>query len=243
MAPFRMEEISSGLSLPTNNTPLEHLLAEAREAPPDTAIYHASPEPEDRAPQDVRVDARLQYYLTAFERSPEPLSDALQLLVCELDRSRHLDLHPAQVLLHEFLVAQERLLQDLLSTVVREDLEEVPRRERHPFREPVYRSALLTLGNLPAVEKQPQLLALLQSILEFLELFEHPHELVALVGCLEEGLGVGRDGAQAGLPRLPSDLGLEVVEGLGDQLLVSVPIQLVSDDALGGQDHHVRDLA
>src|ERR687894_2667347 len=45
------------------------------------------------------------------------------------------------------------------------------------------------------------------------------------------------------LPRLSGDLGLEAVEGLGDQLLVSVAVQLVSDDPLGGQDDHLGDLA
>src|SRR5829696_2435704 len=243
MAPFKMEEISSGLSLPTSNTPLEHLLPEAREAPPDTAIYHASPEPEDRAAQNVRVDARLQDYLPAFERSAEALPDALQLLVRELDRGRHLDLHPAQMLLDELLIAQDHLLQDLLPAVVREDLEEVPGRERHPLGERVYRPALLALRDLAAVEEQPQLLALLQGINELLEIFEDPLELATLPGGLEEGFGVGRDDAQAVLPRLSDNLGLEAVEGVGDQLAVPVTVQLVADNALGGQDHHLGDLA
>src|SRR5918998_1690061 len=45
------------------------------------------------------------------------------------------------------------------------------------------------------------------------------------------------------LPRLSGDLGLEAVEGLGDQLLVPVAVELTPDDLLGGLDDHLGDLA
>src|SRR5919112_3502113 len=167
-----MEETSSGLSLPTKNTPLEHLLPEACKVPPDTAVNHASSVPEDRATQDVRVDARLQYYLAAFERPTQPLPHAVQLLLGKLHRRRDRDLHLAEVLLHQLLVAKQYLLEDLLPPVVREDLEEVPGREGHPLGQGVHRPALLALGDLAPIIEEPQLLALLQRGLELLKLFE-----------------------------------------------------------------------
>src|SRR5215208_7064075 len=54
------------------------------------------------------------------------------------------------------------VLQNLLAPVVHEHFQEVGRRGLHAFCQAVDSPALLALGHLPAVEKQPQLLALVQ---------------------------------------------------------------------------------
>src|SRR5215211_3963413 len=97
----------------------------------------------------------------------------------------------------ELLVAAEDLLQDLLTPVVHEHLQEIGRLGLHAFRQTVQRPALLALRDLPAVEKQPQLLALVQGCDELPEVGEDLLELVSLTRSLEEGLGVRGDGAQA----------------------------------------------
>src|SRR5215210_3642427 len=101
------------------------------------------------------------------------------------------------MLFDQLLVAAEDLFQDLLTPVVHEHLQEVGRLGLHAFCQAVQAPALLALGHLPAVEKQPQLLALVQGRDELLEVREDLLELVALTRRLEEGPGVRRDGAQA----------------------------------------------
>src|SRR5215217_2725364 len=122
MAPFKMEEISSGLSLPTKRHPSQ------------AAIYLPLIDPEDRTTHEVRIDVGLQHHLTAVQHLAEPGPHPFERLIGELDRRCKLDLHSSQVLLDEILVAWDNLLENLRPAVVDEDLQKVGCRARHLLR-------------------------------------------------------------------------------------------------------------
>src|SRR5215208_2767525 len=118
MAPFNMEEISSGLSLPTKQHSSRASPPGGSPAAPDTTLHQSSSVPEDSSPDKLGVNVGLQNNLSTFERPSEALSEPVELYFGELDGGRHLDLDPAKVLFDELLVAVEHLLQDPLAPIV-----------------------------------------------------------------------------------------------------------------------------